>query len=195
MSIIANQWQLQEAKNKLSQVVKEASRGVPQYITVRGKKAAVVLSTELYEGLKRPEASLSSALLLPVLDEEVIGWLDQQQEYTLHLSALTIAELNNGYYKLQNKAVLEDDKKRVDRIKQWIEKTEQRFLGKIIPIDANVLGEWSELCGRSESKGRRLPVIDSLLAATSLMHNLTLVTRNVADFKYCSKKLKLHNPY
>lgn len=70
MSVIANQWQLQEAKNKLSQVVKEASQGIPQYITVRGKKTTVVLSVELYESLKNPTSSLSSALLLPVLDEE-----------------------------------------------------------------------------------------------------------------------------
>ena len=68
--MIANQWQLQEAKNKLSQVVKEASQGIPQYITVRGKKTAVVLSAELYEELKSPASPLSSELLLPMLDED-----------------------------------------------------------------------------------------------------------------------------
>ena len=70
MSIVPNQWQLQEAKNKLSQLIKEASEGAPQYITVRGKRTAVVLSTKEYEGLKNHASSLSSALLMPVLDEE-----------------------------------------------------------------------------------------------------------------------------
>jgi prevent-host-death family protein len=44
MNTPSNQWQLQEAKNKLSQLVKEAGQGFPQYITVHGKSTAVVLS-------------------------------------------------------------------------------------------------------------------------------------------------------
>lgn len=68
--MVPNQWQLQEAKNKLSQLIKEASQGVPQYITVRGENAAVLLSSEVYEDLKKPTSSLSSELLLPLLDEE-----------------------------------------------------------------------------------------------------------------------------
>lgn len=126
---------------------------------------------------------------------KVIKWLDKQPMHTLYLSILTIAELNKGYYKLQNKAVAEDDKKRAERIKNWIEKIEQRFRDNIISMDATTLVIWSELCGRSESEGRKLPVIDSLLTATALTHNLTLVTRNMADFEQCSARLKLHDPY
>ncbi len=44
-------WQLQEAKNKLSQVVQEAQQSGPQIITVRGKETAVVLSAEDYHRL------------------------------------------------------------------------------------------------------------------------------------------------
>ena len=67
---IINHWQLQEAKNKLSQLVKEADQGIPQCITVRGKKTVIVLSVKDYEALKRPASSLSSALLMPLLDED-----------------------------------------------------------------------------------------------------------------------------
>jgi len=70
MNKLPNQWQLQEAKNKLSQLVKNAGKGVPQYITVHGKNTAVILSTEEYEKLKRPASKLSSVLLMPVLEEE-----------------------------------------------------------------------------------------------------------------------------
>jgi len=69
MTTLSNEWQLQEAKNKLSHLVKEAKNGVPQYITVHGKSTAVVISTAEYEQLKRPRSSLSSALLMPLLDD------------------------------------------------------------------------------------------------------------------------------
>lgn len=66
----SNEWQLQEAKNKFSQVVKEADKGKPQFITVHGKQTAVVLSAAMYRKLIKPSSSLSSALLLPILDED-----------------------------------------------------------------------------------------------------------------------------
>lgn len=53
-------WQLQEAKNKLSQVVQEAQRSGPQVITVRGKETAVVISAEEYRHLLRRQESLAS---------------------------------------------------------------------------------------------------------------------------------------
>lgn len=127
--------------------------------------------------------------------QEVIDWLDERPMHTLYLSILTIAELNKGYYKLQIKAVSEDDKKRAERIKHWIEKIERRFIDNIISMDAATLITWSELCGRSEADGKKLPVINSLLTATALSHNLTLVTRNVTDFEHCSARLELYNPY
>lgn len=51
-------WQLQEAKAHLSELVKQASSGVPQEITLRGKPAVVVLSTQQYEKLKKPKQNL-----------------------------------------------------------------------------------------------------------------------------------------
>ena len=51
-------WQLQEAKNKLSKVVEEARKSGPQFITVRGREAAVVLSIEEYSKLARREDTL-----------------------------------------------------------------------------------------------------------------------------------------
>lgn len=44
-------WQLQDAKNRFSQVVRAARDGVPQWVTVHGKRAAVVLSAEAYVDL------------------------------------------------------------------------------------------------------------------------------------------------
>ena len=69
MNIADNEWQLQEAKNKLSQLVKEAKKGVPQFITVHGKNAAVIISAKDYQKLRQPSTKLSSALRMPILDE------------------------------------------------------------------------------------------------------------------------------
>ncbi|NJN45340.1 MAG: type II toxin-antitoxin system Phd/YefM family antitoxin [Candidatus Competibacteraceae bacterium] len=70
MNNFPNEWQLQEAKNKLSQLVKAAKKGIPQLITVHGKSTAVVISAQEYERLKRPTSTLSSALLTPILDDD-----------------------------------------------------------------------------------------------------------------------------
>jgi prevent-host-death family protein len=55
-------WQLQEAKNKLSQLVEEARKSGPQVITVRGREAAVVLSIEEYRRLAPKQESLAEFL-------------------------------------------------------------------------------------------------------------------------------------
>lgn len=55
-------WQLQDAKAHLSELVKNASSGAPQEITLRGKPAVVVLSTQQYEKLKQPKQKLVSFL-------------------------------------------------------------------------------------------------------------------------------------
>jgi antitoxin Phd len=50
-------WQLQEAKARLSEVIKKAAKEGPQKITVRGEPTAVVISSEEYERLKHPKGS------------------------------------------------------------------------------------------------------------------------------------------
>lgn len=53
------QWQLQDAKNRLSSVVKKAADEGPQIISVRGKPAAIVLSMEDYQRLTKPKTRLT----------------------------------------------------------------------------------------------------------------------------------------
>ncbi|ATY85974.1 type II toxin-antitoxin system prevent-host-death family antitoxin [Kyrpidia spormannii] len=55
---MGNVWQLQEAKNRLSELIQKAVRSEPQTITVRGKPAVVVLSVEEYERLTQPKTNL-----------------------------------------------------------------------------------------------------------------------------------------
>ena len=63
------QWQLQDAKNRLSQVVADAADKGPQTITVRGKPRAVVLSVEEYRKLSKSGGSLLTFLMNSPLKE------------------------------------------------------------------------------------------------------------------------------
>ena len=94
-------WQLQDAKNRFSQVVRAARDGVPQWVTVHGKRAAVVLSAEAYEELKRehdtlaakaepvPKMSLIEALRMDLpggglTDEEVDSYFGRDRTLDTH---------------------------------------------------------------------------------------------------------------
>ena len=53
---------------------------------------------------------------------------------------------------------------------------------RVLPLNRDVLIAWGQLCGTHEATGRRWPVVDSLLAATALVHGLTIVPRNTDEF-------------
>lgn len=128
--------------------------------------------------------------------ETVINWLEQQEEKHLYLSCLTVAELKKGFYKIQSRQSSDGtDSVKAKRIGTWIRRLEERFDGRIVAIDSAVLESWARFNGKSEAKGKNLPVIDSFIAATALHYEMTVVTRNVSDFKRCSEKLKILNPY
>lgn len=56
------------------------------------------------------------------------------------------------------------------------------FDRRIISLDLPVLRSWAQMTAESERKGRVLPVVDSLIAATARAYNLTIITRNTANF-------------
>jgi hypothetical protein len=127
--------------------------------------------------------------------EKVIGWLDQQDERSLYLSCLVIAELKTGYYKLRKQRPVGKNKARAIKIGIWIHRLEERFESRIVAIDSALLNLWSNLRGSSEAEGKKLPVIDSLIAVTAQRHGMVIVTRNVGDFKNCSEDLEIFNPF
>lgn len=128
-----------------------------------------------------------SELVRPRPDERVLGWIDAVDEAGLFLSSLTLGELEKGISKLPVSA-------RRDQLRDWLERDlAARFSTRILPVDAAVALVWGRLQGEAEGAGMKLPVIDSLLAATAACHQLTLVTRNVADFARCG--VPLLNPW
>jgi hypothetical protein len=76
-------------------------------------------------------------------------------------------------------AAVKDASRRVT-LETWLDSDlVLRFAGRILPIDHPVADRWGRLA--AQAAPRVLPVIDGLLAATALHHNLTLVTRNTKD--------------
>lgn len=73
-------WQLQEAKNKFSQVVNEALEGSPQVVTRRGEEVVVILSTEEYGRLKKSQTGLVEFFRSSPLAEVDLD-LDRDQSY------------------------------------------------------------------------------------------------------------------
>lgn len=110
---------------------------------------------------------------------EVVDWIDAQEESTLYLSALTIGELEKGIVKLPASA-------RKTRLATWVRRDlTVRFSGRVLPIDARIASHWGAITGESERRGLPLPVVDSLIAATALVNDLQIVTRNTEDFARC----------
>jgi len=64
-----------------------------------------------------------------------------------------------------------------------------RFGDRILPMENLTLLTWGSLKARLEKSGQPMPVMNSLIAATALQHNLILVTRNVADFHACGPSI------
>jgi predicted nucleic acid-binding protein len=108
---------------------------------------------------------------------KVIDWLDEQDETSLFISAITLGEIEKGILKLRT-----SDLRRSQKLTAWLGKVEQRFAERILPLDTAALHVWAQITAHSELSGQPLAVIDGLLMATAQCHGLTVVTRNVQDF-------------
>jgi toxin FitB len=111
----------------------------------------------------------------PLPDVKVMSWLNSQIEESLYLSVLTIGEIEKGIARLPAS-------KRKNNLEMFLENLVTRFDRRILDLDTKTLRRWGQLTGSLEKKGRVLPIIDSFLAATALVYDLTIITRNAADF-------------
>jgi toxin FitB len=128
-----------------------------------------------------------SELIKPQPNQNVATWIEKIQESHLYISAITMGEIQKGISKLEN-----SNKKQSLQI--WLEQDlAARFSGRILSVDAEVSLEWGNMQGQAIRTGMTLPVIDCLIAATAKCHNLTLITRNLDDFK--NLPINLINPW
>ncbi len=118
----------------------------------------------------------------------VKAWAAGRDEATLHLSILTIGEYEKGI------ANLPDDEPRRTSFMALRDGLVERFDGRLLPVSDSVVRRWGTISGyiRRET-GHPPPVIDTMLAATAIEHDLYLVTRNVRDVR--ASGAALFNPW
>ena len=123
------------------------------------------------------DTNVVSEWVKPRPNAGVITWLEEADEDRLFLSVVTLAELRRGIERLE-------PGRRKKRLDEWLrEELPDRFEGRILPIDAAIAETWGRLVARGEATGRAIGVMDAFIAATASAHDLTLVTRNIGDFK------------
>ena len=101
----------------------------------------------------------------------VSDWYASVQDEDLFTSALVIGEIRKGIATLRRR----QDYRQAEILEVWLETSRGFFADRILPVDASVADTW----GRMHTI-RNVPVIDGLLAATAIAHDLTLVTRNIS---------------
>ena len=106
-------------------------------------------------------------------DANVSAWQAGVDELACFLSVITVQELETGVLRIERRDVAQGQ-----RLREWLEqRVIPAFAGRILPIDQAVALQ----CARLHVPDPR-PAHDALIAATALVHGLTLVTRNSSDF-------------
>lgn len=108
-------------------------------------------------------------------NQKVLDWFAAQAEESLFLSVITIGEIEKGIAKIT-------DPSGKAKYEIYLETLVLRFDRRILPISLKIGRRWGKLFGTLQKTGRVLPNWDSLLAATALEHDLTIITRNTTDF-------------
>jgi len=101
-----------------------------------------------------------------------VTWLEGVPDEQLHLSAVTLGELQAGV-----EITRDQDAAKAEEIEAWIDQAEQ--VSNVLPLDGAIFRVWARLMHRRSDK----LIEDALIAATALVHDLTVVTRNVRDFE------------
>jgi len=128
-----------------------------------------------------------SELTKPVPHPGVVSWFAQRDELTLYLAAPSVGELKRGVEKLE-------DGKRKSFLRNWLaESVIERFGARILPADTDICLRWGEMLAQLEKQGKPMPMVDSLIAATALHHQLTVVTRKTRDME--ASGVALLNPW
>ena len=120
-----------------------------------------LLDTHVVSELRRPRPHAT-----------VVSWLESIEAADLHLSALTLGEIQAGI-----ELTREQDADKAAEIEAWLELVSVAY--NVLPMDAAAFRVWARLMHRKSNTLYE----DAMIAATAKVHGLTVVTRNVSDFR------------
>lgn len=125
------------------------------------------------------DTNVTAELISPGGSARVKAWADEQDEATLYLSILTIAEYDKGI------ANLPDADPRRAVYMNTRDSLAARFAARLLPVSDAIVRRWGVVSGTvRRDTGHPPPVLDTLLAATALEHDLYLATRNLRDVRH-----------
>lgn len=103
---------------------------------------------------------------------QAVNWLRSVSPQSVHLSTLTLGEIMRGIALKQK-----NDPVAAGHLSEWLHRLRDQHGGQILPVTDRISVEWGRI-----SAIRPRGDIDGLIAATAIVHDLVLVTRNVSDF-------------
>ncbi len=122
------------------------------------------------------DTNVSSELSRERPEPKVLDFIVNADQASLFLSVMTIGEILKGINALPN------SKRRSD-LQAWLDNDVRPwFAGRILPVTENIAASWATLSALSKLRGKPLAIVDGLIAATALEHDLTIATRNTKDF-------------
>jgi hypothetical protein len=113
------------------------------------------------------DTNVISEIRKPHRDPGVAAWFDEAESGELYLSVLVVGEIRQGIERLRRRR----DRKQADLFEGWLSRLKEDFADRLLPVSVGVAERWGRL-----NAAQPLPVIDCLLAATAIEHDLTLVT-------------------
>lgn len=129
------------------------------------------------------DTNVVSEVRRPNGNPHVKRWLASVPGFDLFISVLVVGEIRQGIERLRPR-----DPRQAAVYEAWLAVLRHEYRDQVLPITAQIGEEWGRL-----NSSQPLPIIDGLMAATAIVHDLTLVTRNVADV--AATAVRLVNPF